>query len=149
MMSPDIRDGVKRLRTLGERCKFARELRGLRSNQLSRLAGLNSSYVSSVEIGRRTNVEAESLEALARVLRVRVEWLLHGVEPMEGPPIARVSKPNLERCLELHQAETGRWLPHVIAAAREYDRDHTVLAWRDILDRLHEAIGPIVARRER
>lgn len=147
MMSPDIHGGVRRLRSLGERLRYARETRKLGSNELSRLAGLTESYVSSVETGRRVKVSAEAIGAIADVLHVREAWLRRGIEPMEETPHGRVPKVNLERCLEKHGPE--RWIAQAVASARLMKRDRTVGEWEQLLDRLQAAIEPIVTQNDR
>lgn len=146
-LSPDIHAAVRRLRSLGERLRFAREARKLGSNELSRLAGLTESYVSSVETGRRTKVAADALGAVARVLHVRLPWLMEGLEPMEETPTGRAVKANLERCLEMHPS--GHWIPQAVASARLMGRDRPVGEWETILDRLQAAIAPIVGQNDR
>lgn len=146
-MSSAINAGVRRLRTLGERLRFARKLRDLGSNELNQKAGLSNGYVSSLEIGRRTRVQAKKLQAIARVLRVREAWLSDGIEPMEGPQLPTTPKENLERCLQEHGTE--RWLPHVIAFARTFEHDRTVADWERTLDELQAATKPIVDKYDR
>lgn len=146
MLSPDINAAVRRLRSLAERLKWARESRKLGSNELSRLAGLTESYVSSVETGRRVKVSSEAIGAIADVLHVREAWLRRGTEPMEETPHGRVQKPNLERCLEKHGPD--KWIPQAVASARLMKRDRPVGEWETLLDRLQAAIAPIVSQND-
>jgi hypothetical protein len=118
-------------------------LRDIGSNELSRRAGLNESYVSSAETGRRKDFEAAPIQALARVLRIRSEWLLEGEEPMEGSSSSRAPKPNLERCLERNP---NRWLPIVIAGARAAHHDRPVAKWETVLDQLQTVVAPVAAQ---
>lgn len=130
---------------MGERLKFARELRDLGSNQLNKLAGLSNSYVSSVETGRRKDLEAGPIDALAKALHVRFDWLWNGLEPMEGPSPGRAEKPNLERAV---QKNPERWIPHVLIAARAFKRDRPIGEWETVLDRLQAGIAPIVSQND-
>ena len=76
---------------LSERLTQAREARGLSRYALSKAAGLATSHVQLIETGYRKQCSAETLAALARVLRVSVEWLLGGAE---GGPEADTPTPS-------------------------------------------------------
>lgn len=74
------------LTTLGGRLKYARLRRGLKSRELSRLAGLNSeSHTSRIERGRE-KVDVQIVAALARVLDVPLDWLVNGIGFPTGLP---------------------------------------------------------------
>ena len=47
-------------------------------------SGISWSAIAQIESGRRQNVRPDTLSALARALRVPIEYLLHGVAP---PPL--------------------------------------------------------------
>jgi len=55
----------------GSRVKFLRNIRGLSQGDLSSLAGLHRTYISSIEAGKR-NVSLINIEKLAKALRVRI-----------------------------------------------------------------------------
>jgi transcriptional regulator with XRE-family HTH domain len=66
---------------IGARVKAARERRGLSREALAFHSGLSWSAVAQVETGRRTNVRPDTLSALAAVLEVTVDYLVHGGGP--------------------------------------------------------------------
>lgn len=75
---------LQRVRTVGARVRAARELRGLGYNELDRAIGKQPGYTSRLESSNRAP-RADTLERLAAVLRVRIEYLVRGEEPMERP----------------------------------------------------------------
>lgn len=76
--------GQLRSESIGERVREAREAEGLSRRKLSELAGLSSPVAQHIETG--TNVPGiDTVEKLARVLRVSPSWLAYG-----GSPVRRV-----------------------------------------------------------
>lgn len=70
--------------TIGERIKQAAELRALSLNRLDELAGTAQGYASRITRGDRgQRIDPRIAEAIARVLDVRLEWLLRGTGPIE------------------------------------------------------------------
>lgn len=69
--------------TLGQRVKEARELRGIRVNDLDRAIGSRPGYVSRLEDGAFTSVGSEKLRQIAEVLRVSLDWLVLGHGSLE------------------------------------------------------------------
>lgn len=69
---------------LGSRLRRARTRRGLTREELAVDAGISWSAIAQIESGRRQNVRPDTLSALARALRVPIEYLLHGAAP---PPL--------------------------------------------------------------
>lgn len=67
--------------TVGSRLRDARRRRGWSQLRLAAEAGLGHATVERLERGEAMS-RVENLRAMARVLRVRVEWLLVGREPM-------------------------------------------------------------------
>lgn len=145
-MPSDTDTPVRRLRTLADRLRYAREYRRLRSNQLNNLAGLASGYTSRIESGERLQPSAEHLSKIAGALGVRLQWLMQGTEPMIEAASAGVSSlPNLERCIATRPE--GRWSPAILAAARTAARDRPVGEWETVLDELQATIGPTLAQK--
>lgn len=72
---------------LGDRLKYARELRGIKQTHLDRLAGVGQGVTGRMEAKKRgvawggTSV---TVERLAKALGVRAEWLRSGEGPMEA-----------------------------------------------------------------
>lgn len=65
--------------TLASRIKYAREYRGLEMNQLGRLAGAGSGFVSLLEAGKRgKNMGFATASKFASALKVDANWLMTG-----------------------------------------------------------------------
>lgn len=122
----------------------ARGRRNLTAAQLSRLAGLEESYCSQVETGRRKQVRTRELLAVARVLGVRPEWLTNGEEPMHDLAPTAPYKANLEKTIE-SLGPVRLWSAEAIGAARGFSVDLTLAEWPAMLDRLDVAIAQVVA----
>lgn len=60
----------------GENIKKIRELKGLGINELSRLSGVNASYISAMERGEKENPTITTLKKLADALEVTVDELM-------------------------------------------------------------------------
>jgi transcriptional regulator with XRE-family HTH domain len=63
-------------RRVGETLKRLREARAFTQEELADRAGLHRVYVTQLEIGVKTNPRLDTLERLAKVLRVTVAELL-------------------------------------------------------------------------
>lgn len=76
-----------------DRLLAARVLGGIPGSTLDRLAGLAEGHVRLIETGRRPNPEAATLEPLACVLGVSLDWLIagKGVPPSEEQVKAAVA----------------------------------------------------------
>ncbi len=61
---------------LSRNLKLLRESKGLGVNELSRRSGVNASYISAIENGRRENPSREILIKLADALEIPVEELV-------------------------------------------------------------------------
>ena len=72
---------IPRLDTLGQRLRYARQLRQLTQMQLAERAGVKQSDVSKLE--RSDSLSTTNLVAIAHVLRVRPLWLDKGDGPMD------------------------------------------------------------------
>ncbi|WP_050607236.1 helix-turn-helix domain-containing protein [Clostridium niameyense] len=60
----------------GENIKRLRELKGLGVNELSRMSGVNASYISAMERGEKENPTINTLKKLADTLEVTVDELM-------------------------------------------------------------------------
>ncbi|KZL94324.1 helix-turn-helix domain-containing protein [Clostridium magnum] len=60
----------------GENIKRIRERKGLGVNELSRLSGVNASYISAMERGEKDNPTITTLKKLADVLNVTIDELI-------------------------------------------------------------------------
>jgi transcriptional regulator with XRE-family HTH domain len=85
--------------TIAARLRRTRLSAGLSQHELSRLAGLGPSQVRMIEIGARRAPSGLTLAALARVLGVRLDWLVEGTgaEPAVSTVRARVRAARLAR----------------------------------------------------
>ncbi len=61
---------------LGHRLKRLREARGLTQADLAKRAGLHRVYVTQLEIGVKTNPTLDTLQRLAKALRIPIPELL-------------------------------------------------------------------------
>jgi len=98
--------------TIGDRIREAREANGWSQQQLGDFVGVSRAAVSQWESGETKGLKAENLVMAAIKLRVRVEWLVFGTEPMvpiggmgchEAMDVKQIRKANLHRLI----AEAG------------------------------------------
>lgn len=79
--------------TLAARLKQAMDLRGFNPYRLAKLAELDQGNVARLVRGDRLSAKHETITAIARVLRVRTEWLSEGTGVMNlesaAPPLLR------------------------------------------------------------
>jgi transcriptional regulator with XRE-family HTH domain len=61
---------------LSKNLRIIRESRGIGVNELARRSGVNASYISAIENGRRENPSKEILNKIADALGIPVEELL-------------------------------------------------------------------------
>lgn len=66
------------MKTMGERIKEARDELGMGQAELGRLVGVSGAAVSQWESGATKGLKPENLLAVADVLRVELQWLVHG-----------------------------------------------------------------------
>jgi transcriptional regulator with XRE-family HTH domain len=152
----DVNASLPDLRTFGKRLRYARKLRKIGSNELSRTLGMSEGYISSLET-RRSNPPSGEAIAVASKLGVRVEWLVSNDGPMEphrsGPRHAVFgmelsAKPNLEEVLR-EMNKRGRWKPTTVVAGFGLPADLSVAVWPDTLDRIEKALDPVLRRLDR
>lgn len=60
----------------GENIKKIRELKGLGLNELSRISGVNASYISALERDEKKNPSVAILEKLANALEVNIDEIM-------------------------------------------------------------------------
>lgn len=60
----------------GENIKKIREIKGLGLNELSRLSGVNASYISALERDEKKNPSVAILEKLANALEVNIDEIM-------------------------------------------------------------------------
>ncbi len=70
---------ITNVKTLADRLKFARELRGLSQKELGRRIGQSQSAIGNIEAGTRQSLRL--LVPAARALGVSVDWLYDGKGP--------------------------------------------------------------------
>lgn len=77
---------------LGKRLEYARKLRGMTQEQLAKEAFLpsGSGQATIQALERRDSKRTQYAWQLAKALRVRLEWLTDGQEPMDEPRNPRV-----------------------------------------------------------
>lgn len=73
---------------LATRLREARTKKAMSARSLAKAAGLASAHVALIESRRRTTVAADTLEKLARVLDVSIDWLVTGTVSEHGAPVS-------------------------------------------------------------
>lgn len=142
--------------TRGQRLRSAMEERGLRTNDLNRVArrrdgsGLSPGYVSRFASDAWESPGIEEVAALATALGVSLTWLAWGDGDMNGTTeMAKGrAKPMLEAVLTALNSK-GRWTPPTVAAARAMPRDIDPSDWPAVLDRIEKELAPVIAKLER
>lgn len=92
LVSSDTMATKEMQETVGQRVERAMEVRGLGHNEMDRSLGMSEGYTSRLCSTPRSP-RASTLSRLADVLRVRLDWLISGVGPMDDesptpPPIS-------------------------------------------------------------
>jgi phage repressor protein C with HTH and peptisase S24 domain len=75
---------MKEHHTLAERLQARANQLGLSPAHLAELAGVNRSFVYDILRGRSTKPGLDRLAEVARVLKVEIDWLIHGIGEVEG-----------------------------------------------------------------
>ncbi|OSB16726.1 transcriptional regulator [Clostridium sporogenes] len=92
----------------GENIKRIRENKGLGVNELSRLSGVNASYISAMERGEKENPTITTLKKLADTLEVTVDELMKE-EPITGEKLKEWDKYSDRVKEECGLHETGKF----------------------------------------
>jgi transcriptional regulator with XRE-family HTH domain len=121
------------VKTLGERVKYARELRGWSQNQLDKRAGFSVGRVSRIERNERAP-SADTLAKLAATLGVRADWILSGLPPMEAASVEPDPVPNRAEAARLAR-DDGVYDAAIESVSREAvdanSLKRSVLWWAD------------------
>lgn len=75
---------------VGDRIKKAREAAGLGQKELATMVGMNQSFLSQVETGRR-GASIETLDKIARALKIPPSSLMEEDAPSPRPPLSQLS----------------------------------------------------------
>jgi transcriptional regulator with XRE-family HTH domain len=79
------------MNTIGERIAHARRMSGLSAAALGERAGFSKAIVAMLEGGQRENPHVNTVTAIARVLGVRVEWLIDGTGQVPDPAVVKAA----------------------------------------------------------
>lgn len=71
--------------TLADRLRARARQLGLSPAHVAEMAGVNRSFVYDILRGRSTRPGIDKLGDVAQVLKVELDWLLHGIGEVEGP----------------------------------------------------------------
>jgi len=92
----------------GDNIKRLREEKGLGINELSRISGVNASYISAMERGEKDNPTLSTLEKLAVVLGVTTSELMDA-EPISEELLKEWDKQSNQVREEVTLYETGQF----------------------------------------
>lgn len=76
---------------VGRHLRISRKRAGLTQGEVARQLGMRRPSISEIERGRRS-VKAHELEAMAKLYRVRPEFLTRGTGPKDGQVVELVSE---------------------------------------------------------
>lgn len=71
--------------SLADRLQARADQLGLSPAHVAEMAGVNRSFVYDILRGRSSRPGLDRLMEVARVLKVEVDWLIHGIGDIEGP----------------------------------------------------------------
>lgn len=90
------------------RLQHAMNLRNVRlKTEVANAAGVSASAVSQWFKGDTKSLKADSILALAKFLRVQVEWLKDGIGPMEGDANVRAAEVGMRRIPLISSVQAG------------------------------------------
>jgi transcriptional regulator with XRE-family HTH domain len=92
----------------GKNIKAIREAKGLGVNELSRLSGVNASYISALERDEKKNPSVNTLEKLADALKVNINDIMkiNATNSYESPTS---NQQNLNEKISLANTKTGEF----------------------------------------
>lgn len=89
------------LLSFSDRLQAAMDAEGLRQTDLANKVGLSRAAINQLITGSSKGMKPDNLVAVARALRVRIEWLATGEEPMRDP----ITPEDRATISELHQLD--------------------------------------------
>lgn len=92
----------------GKNIKYIRESRNIGVNELSRLSGVNASYISALERDEKKNPSVAILEKLATALDVSIDEIMKS-EPVKYDDLERWDKDSEQVKEEVALYETGEF----------------------------------------
>ena len=72
--------------TLSDRLRARADQLGISPAHVAEMAGVNRSFIYDILRGRSTRPKIDKLVEVARVLKVELDWLIHGIGDVEGTP---------------------------------------------------------------
>lgn len=91
----------------GERLRYARKFRSLKQDQLAAASGVKQGTISKIERGDQSSSKFDI--ALAKALRIRVEWLALDEGPMELDDNTDLDARNTEAIQLAQNLTPGEW----------------------------------------
>lgn len=92
----------------GKNIKYIRESKNIGVNELSRLSGVNASYISALERDEKKNPSVAILEKLANSLEVSIEDIMK-TEPISYKDLDNLDKNSEQIKEEVSPYETGEF----------------------------------------
>lgn len=92
------------LLSFSDRLQAAMDAEGLRQTDLANKVGLSRAAINQLITGTSKGMKPDNLVAVARALRVRVEWLATGEDPMRDP----ITPEDRAIIMSLHQLDAEK-----------------------------------------
>ncbi len=151
----------KTVKTRTDRLRHAMAIRGVRTNELDRMAGVGSGWTSKFLADQKPNPGARTMLAVCRALGIRQTWLLEGTGEMDmgaadigmhvgaseshiRTPAPGRRHPDIEATVRIHRnrrqwSEAALLLADEIARARQVEPDEVAV----LLDRIEAQIEAV------
>ena len=151
---------VNPLRTRAQRLQHAMDLRGVRTNQLDKKAGLGDGWTSRFLNEKKKNPGVDKVQAVCDALQISSEWLMSGNGQMDADvkeqPVAtsasRIMTPltstrwhgDVDATVRLWRTRK-KWSEAALALADEIARSRHIEPerWPEILDELETKLSAI------
>jgi transcriptional regulator with XRE-family HTH domain len=151
---------VNSLRSRAQRLEHAMASRGVRTNQLDKLAGLGDGWTSRFLNEKKKNPGIDKVQSVCDALRISFEWLMSGTGEMEAvakqdgatTSTSRILTPitstrwhgDVEATVRLWRTRK-KWSDAALALADEIARSRHIEPerWPEILDELETKLSPI------